>query len=241
MVTSDQEIDLLTDSSNLLATGSSVFVQYVFGEVAAPNDWIEVDLPDGDCPPGTTLGFQLDAATDSGTIALDYYVQLMNSTTLTAIDCATLICQQFQTAVFDQLGVLLTCIPVQDGSDISLQILPPAGEDCSDLYASGSGSLVQLTMPASLPADTGVNVWTYGITDSGDFAYHQDSLVVSGATPTDLANTLCAAIQAEFNAMGVLASCSVTTIGSDVVLQLFAPLFDPWSVAEFYVEICELR
>lgn len=259
MVVFDQELDLFSFGGQD-TEGTGAFYQYLYSTMSSQG-WMEIVMPQGDCPPGTTMSFQLDACTESGSLGLDYYVGLENNGTLTALECATLICQQFQLAVFNKLGVLLTCIPVQSGSDVILRVLPPVNQtwkswsgayfsvcfpatSCTEYYGSPlSASTVQLDLPVSVPDGAAATVYFGGLTALGSYAWAYDSLIMPAgpATPLQLATAAANLIQTAFNDQGVPASAFATLVSGTAVIQVWAPFLDSWADSFLYLEICDLQ
>jgi hypothetical protein len=241
--------------------GGTNFYQYLYSELST-NGWLEIVMPQGDCPPDTTFWFQLDACSTGGVVSLDYGVELQNTTAMSALDCATIICQEFQLAVLAELGILLTCIPVQQGSDVILRILPPPTEDWKDYsgayfsicfpavacdyyydYYDAAADVFELTMPLTTPNNAAASVYAEGFTDQSNYGWSWDSVVMpSGpSTPLGVATAIAAAIQDQFDDQGFFGQVAAVTSGPDVLIEFTPPTSENWDYGWIEIQICELQ
>jgi hypothetical protein len=263
----DQELELFPEPNQDVFQrgqdyqGGTNYYQYLYSELST-NGWLEIVMPDGDCPPGTEFWFQLDACSTSGVVSLDYGVGLQNTTTLSALDCATIICQEFQLAVLNQLGILLTCIPVQQGSDVILRILPPPTEEWKDYsgayfsicfpavscdYFYGGydpvPNVFEMVMPLTTPNNAAISVYAEGVTNLLNYGWAWDSVIMpSGpSTPLAVATAAAAAIQDQFDDQGFGGLAIGAVSGPDVVIQILPPFSENWDYGWIGLEICELQ
>ncbi|MFT7463524.1 MAG: hypothetical protein ACI9EF_001868, partial [Pseudohongiellaceae bacterium] len=255
----DEEIDMFAPVSTDGYLGSNWY-QYSFStQVPGNPGYLEFEMPSGDCPPGTTFQFQLDACSTNGTVYFDYGVALQNTTTLDALSCATIMCQQFQLAVLSQLGILVSCIPVQVGSDVFLRVLPPIGENwkvgsggyfsicfpavCNEYYGGiMTNGFIELVMPTTVPDDAVATGYVEGYTDLASYAWAYESVVMPAGptTPLAVATAIANAMQVEFNTQGVPATAMAVTVGPDVIIQVWPPFLENWDYGWLYLELCEL-
>jgi hypothetical protein len=254
----DVEIDLVPNLGQDYQ--STMFYQYLFGELDS-NGWIELPMPEGDCPPGTEFWFQFDAASSGGTISVDTGAGLALTSTVDSLTCATYLCQEFQLAVLAKTGQLVTCIP--NSSNNTIRLLPPPSEtwtsigsayiavcvpavDCEESYGDVNitDDVLRLVMPTTTPDNAAISIYFEGETIDVPFFWNATSstLPTGPSTPLQVATEAATALQDRMDDLGLALTASAGISGSDVVLEI-APsgALDDWFFGFLQMQICELQ
>ncbi len=111
--------------------------QYHYGFLNTAGN-LQIVFPFGGnpCPVNTQFTLQMDIGSSLGTVSLDYNACIENTVPLSAVDCASKVCQLFQQAYFDVSGQFVPCSVSVVGSEVQIIVSPPFGETWN--YAGGS-------------------------------------------------------------------------------------------------------